>query len=67
MKTLQQVVTEIKGHDVSTKEAKDFALNEFAQVYAWIKADVVANLLEDQKQSNQRIQKDELKQKYSKN
>lgn len=67
MKTLQQVVTEIKGHDVSKKESKDFALNEFAQVYAWIKADVVANLLEEQKQSNQRVKKDELKKMYSKN
>lgn len=67
MKTLEQVVTEIKGCDVSKKESKYFALNEFAQVYAWIKADVVAKLLEEQKQKNICIKKDELKQKYSKN
>lgn len=47
MKTLQQVVAEIKNHDVSKHESRIFALNEFAQVYAWIKADVVANLLEE--------------------
>lgn len=48
-KTLQQVVQEIKGEDVSIRGAKDFAIAEFGQIYAWIKADVVSNLIKEKK------------------
>ena len=47
MKTLRQVVAEIKNCDVSRSESRQFAEEEFAQLYAWIKADVVANLLKE--------------------
>ncbi|MNQ97006.1 hypothetical protein D3C85_1126310 [compost metagenome] len=48
-KTLQQVVQEIKGEDVSIRGAKEFAVAEFGQIYAWIKADVVTNILKTKK------------------
>lgn len=48
-KTLQQVVSEIKGTQVSIMEAREFALSEFGQVYAWIKADVISNLIKEKK------------------
>lgn len=67
MKTLQQVVTEITGQDISKYDSRIFAENEFAQLYAWIKADVVSNLLQEQKANNERIRKQNLKNKYSKN
>jgi len=65
MKTLQQVVAEIKGFDVSKSESRRFAETEFAQLYAWIKADVVAHLLEEQRKNNIRIRKQFLKSKYN--
>lgn len=49
-KTLQQVVQEIKGEDVSIRESKEFALNEFGQLYAWIKADTISNILKSKKE-----------------
>jgi len=49
MKTLQQVVTEIKSHDVSRSEAREFAEKDFGQIYAWVKADVVARMLKELK------------------
>jgi len=45
MKTLQEIVSEIVGYDVTVEFAKEFANNQFGQVYAWVKADVVENLL----------------------
>lgn len=55
MKTLQVVVGEIVGHDVTDDFAKDFANKQFGQVYAWVKADVVAGLLRDKENTNTSI------------
>jgi len=47
MKNLQQIVSEIKGYPVTMEEALKMAENNFGQIYAWVKADVVAGLLEE--------------------
>jgi len=47
MKNLQQIVTEIKGYPVTMEEALKMAENNFGQIYAWVKADVVSGLLEE--------------------
>lgn len=47
MKNIQQVVSEIKGSPVTMDEALKMAENNFGQIYAWVKADVVAKLLEE--------------------
>lgn len=47
MKTLQAVVGEIVGHDVTVDFAKEFANKQFGQVYAWVKADVVEKILKE--------------------
>jgi len=47
MKNLQQIVTEIKGCPVTMEEALKMAENNFGQIYAWVKADVVEKLLEE--------------------
>ena len=44
-KTLQQVVTDITGQDISKYDSRIFAEKEFAQIYAWIKSDVISNIL----------------------
>ena len=43
----QQVVSEIKGNPVTMGEALKMAENNFGQIYAWVKADVVTKLLEE--------------------
>ena len=43
MKNIQQVVSEIKGNPVTMGEALKMAENNFGQIYAWVKADVVRN------------------------
>jgi len=47
MKNLQQIVSEIKGESVTMEEALQMAENNFGQIYAWVKADVVVGLLEE--------------------
>lgn len=47
MKNLQQIVSEIKGYPVTMDEALKMAENNFGQIYAWVKADVIAKLLEE--------------------
>ena len=47
MKDIQQIVSEIKGHPATMDEALKMAENNFGQIYAWVKADVVAKLLEE--------------------
>jgi len=47
MKNLQQIVSEIKGYPVTMEEALKMAENNFGQIYAWVKADVVEKLLEE--------------------
>ena len=47
MKDIQQVVSEIKGNPATMDEALKMAENNFGQIYAWVKADVVAKLLEE--------------------
>lgn len=44
-KTLQQVVTEIVNQDVSKYDSRIFAEDQFAQIYAWIKADVISRMI----------------------
>lgn len=47
MKNIQQIVSEIKGSPATMDEALKMAENNFGQIYAWVKADVVAKLLEE--------------------
>lgn len=47
MKNLQEIVSEIKGEPVTMAEALKMAENQFGQIYAWVKADVIAGLLEE--------------------
>ena len=42
-KTLKQVISEIKGYPISNMYAESFARSNFAEVYAWIKHDVLIN------------------------
>lgn len=42
-KTLKEVVSEIKGCQISNRYAESFARTNFAEVYAWIKHDVLIN------------------------
>ncbi len=49
MKNIQQIVSEIKGKPATVDEAFKMAENNFGQIYAWVKADVVAKLLEEKK------------------
>lgn len=51
MKNIQQIVSEIKGSPVTMDEALKMAENNFGQIYAWVKADVVAKLLEEKKRN----------------
>ena len=47
MKNIQQVVSEIKGKPATVDEALKMAENNFEQIYAWVKADVVTKILEE--------------------
>lgn len=40
-KTLTEVVSEIKGYPISSRYAESFARTNFAEIYAWIKHDVL--------------------------
>ena len=52
-KTLVQVVNDITGHENEEWYAMHFAKHEFAQLYSWIKADVISNILEEQRIKNE--------------